>query len=279
MKNIVVDIGNFDMKYAGDRVGKFSSMYSTRYEPNAEAYERIEFDGVTTLIGTGELEREFNKAEKNVLPLVLYAISCATNNNDINLALLMPINQLPQKERLINKFQGKTFRCKVNGESKVIRVHKCVVLPESQVSYYSLENPSPYQLIIDIGSRTINWCAYEDGKMKNSGTEKLGVYDFYHSIMNVENAKGEDFTVETIVSQIKRGRVKVTEQQYKEFLHDVLNRIKAQVNLKNYDALFVGGGSLLLKNIIERIPSVKIHENPVYSNVLGAQEVCKARWR
>ena len=93
---------------------------------------------------------------------------------------------------------GKAFKYLVNGQARSIKINQCVVLPESQVSYYSLKNPSDYQLIIDIGSRTINWCAYEAGKMACNGTEKLGVYDLYDTIMKVENAKGEDFTVERI---------------------------------------------------------------------------------
>lgn len=165
---------------------------------------------MTTLIGVGELSREYNKAAKEIVPQVLYAISKATKGNDINLCLLMPINQLPQREQLINKFRGKTFRFLVNGQARTLHINNCVVLPESQVSYYSLKKPSEYQLIIDIGSRTINWCAYEEGRMASNGTEKIGVYDLYDSIMTIENAKGEDFTVERI-----EGRLEEVELQWK----------------------------------------------------------------
>ena len=105
-KIVVVDIGNYNFKYTGDNRGMFSAKYSKRFEPNVDAYERIELDGVTTLIGVGELSREYNKAAKEIIPLVLYAISKATRGNEINLCLLMPINQLPQRELLINKFRG-----------------------------------------------------------------------------------------------------------------------------------------------------------------------------
>ena len=109
MKNVIIDIGNYNFKYKGDAQGLFSSKYHTNFEPNPEAYERIEFNGVTTYIGVGELEREYNKADKNIIPQVLYAISKATKDNDINLCLLMPLNQLPQKQVIIDKFAGKSF--------------------------------------------------------------------------------------------------------------------------------------------------------------------------
>lgn len=66
---------------------------------------------------------------------------------------------------------------------------------------------------------------------------------------------------------------------YKDFLKDVLNRIKAHVNLKDYDVSFTGGGSLLLKDIISGIPCVEVYENAIYSNVIGAEEVCRKMWR
>lgn len=279
MKNIIVDIGNFYFKYKGDRYGNFSSRYHSNFEPNPEVFERIEIDGVVTYIGVGKLERTYNKADKNILPQVLYAISKATRDVEINLCLLMPVNQLSQKQELINKFQHKLFRYIVNGRARTTRVNKCIVLPEAQAAYYSIKEPSPYQLIIDIGSRTINWCAYEEGNIIKNGTEKLGTYDLFDTIMRIENSKGEDYIIEQIESQIKRGRIKVDDSIYKDFLKDILNRIKANVNIKNHDAVFTGGGSLILQSIISKIPRVEILEDPIYSNVIGAELICKRAWR
>ncbi|WP_302782580.1 ParM/StbA family protein [Clostridium saudiense] len=279
MKEVIIDIGNHNFKFDGDVQGLFSSKYSIAFEPNPEAFERIEIDGVVTFIGVGELEREYNKADKNIIPQVLYAISKSTKDSDINLCLLVPINQLPQREKIIYKFNNKSFKCVVNGQARTIKINKCVVLPEGQVSYYSLTNPSPYQLIIDIGSKTVNWCCYQEGKMFKNGTEKLGTYDLYNTIMKFENSKGEDYIAEDIEGQIKRGRIIVDESVYKDFLKDILNRIKANINIKNYDACFTGGGSLILESIIKKIPKVQLHQYPLYSNVLGAKSICRKAWK
>lgn len=279
IKNVIVDIGNYNFKYSGDCRGIFSSKYTTRFEPNKEAYERVELNGITTLIGIGELEREFDKSKKNIIPQVLYAIAMATQYNQINLCLLMPINQISLKDKLIRCFQGKSFSFHINGEVRWITINNCIVLPECQAAYYSLKNTSQYQLLIDIGSRTINWCAYQEGKLYNNGTEKLGIYDLYHRIMTIENAKGEEFNVECIEGQIKRGRIHVSNMVYKEFFIDVLNRIKTSVNLKDYDVVFLGGGSLVLKPIISGIEDVMIHPEAIYSNVIGAENVCSRMWR
>lgn len=66
--------------------------------------------------------------------------------------------------------------------------------------------------------------------MVNSGTERLGIFDLYNTIMTIENAKGNDFRVEDIEGQIKRGRIEVESKVYKEFLISILNRIKSSKN-------------------------------------------------
>lgn len=59
MKNVIVDLGNYNTKYLGENKGMFSSKISTTFNPTAELYERIEFNGTTTYITVGQLERVF----------------------------------------------------------------------------------------------------------------------------------------------------------------------------------------------------------------------------
>lgn len=278
-KIVAIDLGNYNTKFKGDKMGFFSSKYHTKFEMNPEAYKRIEYNNQITYIGVGELEREYDKTSKNVIPQVLYAISESTTEKSINLCLLLPLSQLPKKDIMIEKFKGKCFSFKVNGEEKKIRINECAILPEGQVSYYSIPTPSPFQLMIDIGSKTINWVAYIDGTLFKNGTEKLGTYDLYDIIMKIENAKGNDYIQEDIEAQIKRGRIKVSDDVYKTFLKDILNRIKATINIKNHDPIFTGGGAKLLEEIISQIPKVEIHKDPVFSNIIGAENVCKRMWK
>lgn len=276
MKNVIIDIGNFAIKYKADRTGKFSSKTHRKFESNIDAFQRIEFENKITFIGVGQLEKEFNKIKKDTLTeQILYAISKATNESDINLCLLLPISQMPQREELIQRFNDKVYEFSYNEVNKKIKINKCVVLPEGQCAYYSLINPSPYSLVIDLGSRTINWVAYEDGKVMKNGTEKLGVLDFYSRIKDLENAKGENYEIEDIETQIKRGRIVVSQDMYKDFLKDILNIIKPSVNIKNHDVTLVGGGASVVKSVLEQL-NVNVSENPEFANVLGAEKICKA---
>lgn len=281
-KKIIVDLGNYVVKFKSDEtVGKFSSKVHNNFEMNPEAYERVNYDGKLTFIGVGELDREYNKvAKNNIVPQVLYAINKAFKNNEgleVNLCLLLPLNQLPQKNILKEMFSNKTFKFLVNDEARKVKINEVVVLPEAQVSYYSIDNPSKYLLLIDIGSKTINWIAYQEGKAMMNGTERLGIYDLYDRILQIENAKGEGFTQEEIEPQINRKRIIVDENVYKNFLKDILNRIKAKINIKNHDVAFTGGGSIVLEKIIKKL-EVKILDNPQFTNVIGAYKICESFW-
>ena len=47
MTNVIIDLGNYDIKYLSNGVKvKFSSKISTEFNPNPEVFERIDFDSL-----------------------------------------------------------------------------------------------------------------------------------------------------------------------------------------------------------------------------------------
>lgn len=203
MINVTVDLGNYTIKYVGERKGSFSSRISTQFNPNPEAFDRIELNNEVTYIGTGDYDRQFNKSDKNYLPSLLFSITQATNESDINLCLLLPLVQMNNSGRFINKLKNSTFSFMVNGVARTININKVVVLAEGFISQYMLEGNRDDILIIDIGSRTINYVTIVDGKTEHNHTEKLGVLDLYSNIKDIENSKGEDYVEEEIERLIK----------------------------------------------------------------------------
>lgn len=276
MKLVTIDIGNWEFKVKGRERIHFSASFRQGKETNIDAFEHVDYKGVTTVIGGGEIEKEPNKTDRVIEPQILYGISKATKDAETNLCLLLPIVQLMQRQVLIERFQNKTFKYKVNGQDKEVTINKVIVLPEGQTAYYSLDNPDPYTLLLDIGSKTVNWCCYRDGKLEKNGTVKLGVNDFYNDIKDVENAKGEDYVMEDIPHQIKRGVIKVEKQFYTDFMKKILDKIKGEkINTKNYNPVFTGGGALVFKDVINAIPGARIHNAPIFGSVLGAEKICK----
>lgn len=279
MTNVLVDLGNYNIKYLSEKKGSFSAKYSTKFNPNSEMLQRINFNGETTYIEIGEYEREFNKVNKNYLPLLFYAISNATEESDINLCLLLPIAQMTNKDKFVNKLKNNSFNFSINDVPKTININKVVVLPEGLVSFYSMDSKGEDTLIIDIGSRTVNYASFIEGKIESNFTERIGVLDLYSSIKDIENAKGNDLIEEQIERLIKNKRIIVEPKVYLDFFKDILNRTKAKVNIKNYKVVFVGGGAILLKPYIEANTTAIIHEDSIYANLIGARNLCEAMWK
>lgn len=282
MKTVIIDLGNYNIKYYSDNKDSFSAKCSNKFNPNGEMFERIEVDGNITYIGTGALDREFNKVKKkNYVAQVLYAIENATDDKDINLCLLLPVVQMPNKGIFIDTFKGKVFHYKVNGAIRIIKINKVVVLPEGHVSYFTLENVNKSEdtLVIDIGSRTVNYSWFLDNKIQDSFTEKLGVFDFYSIIKDYQNSLGGDFSEEDIERLIKNNRITVESKFYIDFFKEILNKTKGKINLKTFNVYFVGGGALLLRKYIEVNTPGKVYEDAAYANVIGAYKLCAAMWK
>lgn len=167
-KTVIIDIGNWQFKAKERTQINFSSAFRQGLEPNKEAFDYIDYDGVTTVIGNGKVELEYQKVNRVVEPQILYAIDKVTEETSMNLCLLLPIKQLTQRETLIEQFQNKSYNYVVNGKEKKINIDNIVILPEGQVSFYSLDNPSPYTLFMDIGSKTVNWACYREGKLEKT---------------------------------------------------------------------------------------------------------------
>ncbi len=276
---MTVDLGNYNIKYLGERRGSFSSRISTQFNPNPDAFNRVEINSQVTYIGIGDYDRQFNKSDKNYLPGLLFAITQATNESDINLCLLLPLVQMNNSSRLINKLKNTTFCFMVNGVARTININKVVVLAEGFVSQYMIDSNREDVLVIDIGSRTINYVTIVEGKTEYNHTEKLGVLDLYSNIKDIENSKGEDYVEEDIERLIRNGRISVEGKVYVDFLKLILNRIQAKVNIKNYKVYFVGGGALLLKEHIEMNTPAIVVNDAQFSNVLGAHKIAEIGWK
>lgn len=279
MKNVTVDLGNYSIKYVGDRKGSFSSRISTMFNPNPEAFDRIELNNEVIYIGVGDYDRQFNKVDKNYLPGLLFAITQATNDSEINLCLLLPLVQMNNASKFINKLKNSTFSFKVNGVARTININKVVVLGEGFISQYMLENNREEILLVDVGSRTINFVTILEGKTEHNYTERLGVLDLYSNIKDIENSKGEDYVEEDIERLIRNGRIVVDGKVYVDFLKLILNRIQAKVNIKNYKVYFVGGGALLLKDYIEANTTAIVLNDAQFTNVLAAHKVAEIGWK
>ena len=280
MKLTVIDYGNFNIKFKSENLGLISSKYHANFEPNEEAFNRIEVEGKKYYIGVGKYSLEYIKIDKeSLIPQILYCISEANQGNNIttDLAILLPIEQMAMKEELKKLLERRFYSSTINGKQVNIRIEKVVVLPEAQVARFSLseDKQSEDLLLVDIGSRTTNIVATSQGELVLNITRKIGVLNLYERLMKQLNSQGEILELEDIEPQLKRNRIVLPEEMKMEFLKEVLNSFKSEVNIANHDVMFSGGGSLVLQSVIDKIEGIQLHNECLYANLLGAEIVAK----
>ena len=280
MKLTIIDYGNFNIKFKSENLGLISSKYHANFEPNEEAFNRIEVEGKKYYIGVGKYSLEYIKIDKeSLIPQILYCINEANQGNNIttDLAILLPIEQMAMKEELKKLLERRFYSSTINGKQVNIRIEKIVVLPEAQVARFSLseDKQSEDLLLVDIGSRTTNIVATSQGELVLNITRKIGVLNLYERLMKQLNSQGEILELEDIEPQLKRNRIILSEEMKMEFLKEVLNSFKSEVNIANHDVMFSGGGSLVLQSVIDKIEGVQLHNDCLYANLLGAEIVAK----
>jgi plasmid segregation protein ParM len=287
VRTTVLDWGNMAVKFVGvDSSGSFSARVSTEYQAYEEGFQRIQLDGKMYYFEIGELQKEFNKCEKDYIPQLLYSICRANNKEDIistNLTLLLPTIQMQNKPKLVEKLKNTEWSFLYNGKERMVTIQDVLILPEGYISYFSLDETERKGslAIIDIGSRTVNLAVMHNGKIEKLHTTKIGSYDFYSKIKNIENAKGNDLVEEDIQRLIDENIIRVNKYEYANFLNDIINSIKAYVNLKLYKVIFTGGTSLMLQEYIQqlKLPNYTILMDAANSNVQGALVASKMVWK
>ena len=203
MKLTVIDYGNFNIKFKSENLGLISSKYHANFEPNEEAFNRIEVEGKKYYIGVGKYSLEYIKIDKeSLIPQILYCINEANQGNNIttDLAILLPIEQMAMKEELKKLLERRFYSSTINGKQVNIRIEKVVVLPEAQVARFSLseDKQSEDLLLVDIGSRTTNIVATSQGELVLNITRKIGVLNLYERLMKQLNSQGEILELEDI---------------------------------------------------------------------------------
>lgn len=279
-KCLAVDLGNFNIATSEGIL--FSSRY-TKGEDIAPGEETIKFNGETYLIGKGNFDNVFNKAKKNYLPNLLYAIGKSTEEEKISLVLGVPLDNLGIKDDFKDTLEGKTFNFELNGEERKITINKLGTIAEGLSSFYTLrkEERERDTLIIDIGGRTVNVCTFVEGKINTKFTYPNGMIDLYDEIKtNVNNKEGMNYSLEDM-QRLVNNRVYEGNKEKEEFVAKMLNAINLKIpNMYVYNIYLTGGGSLELDNELrDAIKNFRFVTDPLFSNVLGNKKIAQLKWR
>lgn len=295
---MAVDLGNNNVKVAVNGQA-FSFVNKIERLDNAEAladneYIKMNDDYNYYILSNidSKFEKSSSKKDKNFIPTLNYAIIKGLveagievgDKIEVDLALLTPINQAGEKEEYIEKIKNNAdniVECRVNGKEYVVNIKINNVIPalEGCTSAFLLEDLSGINTIVDVGSKTINIAKIVKGKFSNINClEDMGSFNYYQTLVNKVNDR--DITIDNIQDLIEVGLANHDKDLLKAYLKKVLEESNKVSKFKTNNNVFVTGGTVELfkKNGLNfEKGNIKVMENPVYSNVLGALKMMEGR--
>lgn len=284
---LAIDLGNFNVKTSEGKI--FSSCFKVQ-DLASESFDKavLSYDGVNYSMDRKDgFELEFNKANKNYIPNLLYAIeqSCSEEVKEVQLILGVPISNMGLKDRFKAELEGKTFTFNMKGKpSRTITIDKLGVLPEGMSSFYALSSAEREKdlLIIDIGGRTVNLASFRGKRVEKKTSLPMGTINLYQNIADRFNLMGNNVDVTEVENFINKGFISkdIYKPCYDEFINSIFNSIKLIANIEHYEKVWItGGGSIALREDLKtKYNKVECIENPIFSNVNGNKKVALAQW-
>lgn len=277
---LAVDLGNYNIKTSEGVI------FESRYQE----VEKEDFDNELVEIGNkyykmeiGEFENEFNKAKKNYLPNLLYAISKSFDENEfeIDLVLGVPASNLGITSEIKNDIENKSFTFKVFGVNKKVKINRVATVAEGLSSFYTLKKEERLKdlVIIDIGGRTFNICAFSKGKTLLKFTQPGGMLDLYSIVQENYNKFGNNANIEEIIRLIENETINCEEEKIK-FVKEQINKIKLKISKLNTFKIYVtGGGSLELQQALRNtLGEINYIPDTLFSNVKGNKIIAELKW-
>ena len=298
MKNIVVDLGNFNVKYYGTRTGNFSSKFKPASGTLSDKYETIRIENKEYYMEVGKYNKEASKTKKNYLPNLLLALLKAegldTNKEfsyegenaaeplKVSLCMLLPVDQMDEKQKYIDDLQDNIFDFEYKSKRRIVEIHNVKVVPEGYASFLTLSKEDMKGLIsvFDIGSRTCNYVKIFNGKMQDSATlNNIGSFRFYDYVKEVCKEDGKNYADDKIPMLIETG--KITFEQVElgkaKYFTELINDIKGTDDLaENNRVLFTGGMANIIRTELESCcddTDIIVIEDCVNSNVNGCAKM------
>lgn len=278
---LAVDLGNFNIKTSEGVI--FESRYEKIESPEDFDNELVEIDNKFYKMESGSFENEFNKAKKNYLPNLLYAISKSIDKDvdELDLVLGVPASNLGISSDIKKEVENKSFRFKVFGVEKVFVINKVATVAEGLSSFYTLkkEERAKDVLILDIGGRTINVCAFSKGKNILKFTQPGGMLDLYGEVQLEYMNAGKSADVEETIRLINNGTITFDSKKEK-FIKEQINKIKLRISeFDTYKIYVTGGGSLELQEALrENLGAINYIPDSLFSNAKGNKLIAQAKW-
>lgn len=288
---IAIDLGNRNIKLAykkGDKVefDSFQSRFTDEEQQDYSSAEVVEIGGVKYSIEQGNYDFEFNKTEKDYLPLLLCAIARATEDEEIEIMMGAPAEHVSGlrdifKAQLLNK----EFKFKYRNKERKVKITNIGVIGEGFASYFAIpravRNTNGNLGIIDIGGRTVNIATFINGKQDKVCTLNFGLLDLKNNILSDIKRSGKDYNINTIENLLDNGRIEISDEEKEGLINKIINEAKIyKIDIDLYTWFLTGGGSIDLGSaqLDKFFGKNCILKDSLYSNVLGYYNFMLAKW-
>lgn len=262
--------------------------------------DTIEYDGNRYIIGANNEITDMTsngKSDFHHLTMARYAISkYVKSGSKIKVIINCPYEDGTNKDKkeAFKNFilpEGK-IEIKLNGELRTYEIVSVNVLAEAVAALAYLDLDTGHDIgIIDIGGLNSTYAYFDARGVKQdekSGFTRNGILKAaYSSVEPLSRANDTEFTIDNIHAAFKKGTVYGYEEETKEYIANALNDILKAIindcnskrwNFRMCDLVFIGGGSILLKDRIkEQFPKAIIADNSEYINVLGIMKLLRAK--
>jgi len=287
---IVVDEGRWSVKAVSkdDRKGFLSLVgeVQDQYLSAGGDYE-VTIDGKKHYVGQKAKDESFcvtgmateSKLHPESKILILTAVGLlAKPDEPVNLVTGLPVSQHTPiiKQKFAELLEG-WHQIEINGEKKSILINEVGIVPEAGGAYWHTVLDDEGEIgnsfisnqnvrVIDIGSRTINYCTLKMTEYINrdSGTLPYGTME----LVNADKCCKDD--AKNVAEEIK--------ESFARRIFGDLSRKWLKYEPNNDLVLLTGGGSILLQQYLEQHFMVSQLVNTVYANAEGFYKMGVRKW-
>ncbi len=213
---------------------------------------------------------------------------------DVQLAIgLPPAHYGSQYERFEKYFLDRNIiDFSLDDKPYSVYISKAMCFPQAYAAVmpiYQRIRQYPKVAVLDIGGFTADYLIVKNGEADLSACDSLdnGIITLYNSIKSKINADFDMLLDESDIDAILKEQpteydesvIEIVEEQAQAFINDLFGKLRERmIDLRSGKAVFVGGGSILLKRQIEASGKVNtpIFVDEISANTKGYELLFKA---
>ncbi len=283
-----VDIGNYSTKTS--EMSIFDSKVS-RVGNILENNMKMELDGEVYYLGDGNFDTCYRKVNKETyIKLLFGALALSTKERMIDLVLGLPLSQFKSDKDLLKEriMSNRFLKGRFNNDSREYLIKNLEVYPEGLGGI-----ESNYEgIVLDIGGLTTDIALLEIKNNKRKIINPLsltqGTLHLYSNFIKVINSKYSlDLTSNDVERILRKGlrvngevkNISCAMEVFKEFTEGIIRQLNVEYSLSTNNLAIIGGGGIILaKSIIKRVPQAVLVDEPLFANANNFKRRGVALW-